>query len=171
MTSTNSSLYTIYGFALFFVVFWAGMWIVHVLALLAGRRKLHRRTRQEPSFETPLPGVSIIKPLMGVDPNLFSNLETFFRLDYPIFELLFCIEDAQDPAVVLVRKLVEMYPQVEARLFLGGRGVGVNPKINNMQPAYEASRYELILISDSGIRMQQDTLLNMVTYMTDKVSY
>lgn len=165
----NSVLLTLYGFAVFFMVFWAVMWIVHILALIAGRWKLHRKLNQVPTFETPLPGVSIIKPLMGVDPNLFSNLETFFQLDYPVYELLFCIEDEQDPVLMLVHKLIDKYPQVDTKLFVGGKGVGVNPKINNMQPAYEASKHELILISDSGIRMQEDTLLDMVNYMTDKV--
>lgn len=162
-------LYTLYGFATFFMVFWLCMWLVHIIALVAGRWKLHRKLARAPSYETPLPGVSIIKPLMGVDPNLLSNLETFFQLDYPVYELLFCIEDAQDPVLLLVHKLMEKYPAVETKLFLGGRGVGVNPKINNMQPAYEASRHELILISDSGIRMREDTLLDMVHYMTERV--
>ncbi|XP_011499940.1 PREDICTED: ceramide glucosyltransferase [Ceratosolen solmsi marchali] len=165
----NLMVYTLYGFAVTFMVIWSVMWIFHVLALIAGRWKLHRKLSQVPTYETPLPGVSIIKPLMGVDPNLHSNLETFFQLDYPVYELLFCIEDEQDPVLVLVHKLVEKYPAVEAKLFIGGRGVGVNPKINNMQPAYEASRHELILISDSGIRMREDTLLDMVNYMTERV--
>lgn len=47
---------------------------------------------------------------------------------------------------------MEKYPLVDAHLFLGGSVVGVNPKINNMQPGYEAAKYEYIMISDSGIR-------------------
>ncbi|KAL6436289.1 hypothetical protein ACFW04_004682 [Cataglyphis niger] len=166
----NFTLYTLYGFAIFFMIFWSGMWVVHVLALIAGRWKLHRKMNQAPSYETPLPGVSVIKPLMGVDPNLFGNLETFFIMEYPRYELLFCVEDDSDPVLMLVRKLMEKYPEADARLFVGGCNVGVNPKINNMQPAYEAAKYELVLISDSGIRMKEDTLLDMVNHMTDKVA-
>lgn len=68
------------------------------------------------------------------------------------YELLFCIEDKDDPSVHVVNQLMAKYPKVDAHLFLGGSNVGVNPKINNMQPGYEASRYELVMISDSGIR-------------------
>lgn len=56
---------------------------------------------------------------------------------------------------MFVKRLIEKYPQVDAKLFIGGLKVGVNPKINNMQPAYLAAKHELILISDSGIRSKK----------------
>ena len=68
------------------------------------------------------------------------------------FELLFCVQDDKDAALIYVNRLLEKYPKVDARLFIGGIKVGVNPKINNMQPAYLNSKHELVLISDAGIR-------------------
>lgn len=52
-------------------------------AFLFRKIKLHRKVCLQPR-ETPLPTVSILKPLMGVDPNLAQNLETFFTLSYPV---------------------------------------------------------------------------------------
>nr|CAD7198902.1 unnamed protein product [Timema douglasi] len=132
----------------------------------ARRWKLHKKMTPLPP-EAPYPGVSILKPLMGVDPNLFTNLESFFTMNYPLFELLLCVEDESDPAIMLARSLMKKYPNVDSRLFTGGASVGVNPKINNMYPAYMAAKYDMLLISDSGIRMKEDTLLDMVLHMTE----
>jgi len=96
----------LYGFAAFFMVFWFGTWMVHVIAICYGRYKLHKKSCKLPTEAQPLPGVSILKPLMGVDPNLQHNLETFFAMDYPLYELLFCVEDKEDPAIQLVERLL-----------------------------------------------------------------
>lgn len=104
-----------------------------------------------PTLVDRYPPVSIIKPLCGVDPNLATNLETFFTMNYPRYELLFCVHTHDDPAVYIVNSLLAKFPHVDARLFTGGESVGVNPKVNNMMPAYRAAKYQLLLISDAGI--------------------
>lgn len=162
-------VYTVYGFAIFFMIAWVCLWLIHIMALSYSKWKLYRTVDRSPP-EQPYPGVSILKPLTGVDPNLFSNLETFFTLDYPTYELLFCVENEHDPAVMLVNSLLQKYPHIEARLFVGGMRVGVNPKINNMQPAYLEAKYPLVLVSDAGIRMRDDTLLDMVQHMREDVA-
>lgn len=53
---------------------------------------------------------------------------------------------------MLVQSLINKYPNIESRMFVGGQYVGLNPKINNMTPGYSASKYDLLLISDAGMR-------------------
>lgn len=160
-------IYTLYGFAICFFVFWCAMWLLHLIAIIYGKYKLHKKVQDLPVDE-PCPGVSILKPLMGTDAHLISNLETFFTLRYPLYEIIFCIEDENDPSIPVVNSLMEKYPNVTTRVFIGGSAVGVNPKVNNMHKAYEATTYDLILISDSGIRMKEDTLQDMANHMTEK---
>lgn len=66
-----------------------------------------------------LPGVSILKPLKGIDDNLIENLSTFFDIDYPNYEIIFCVQDANDPAIEVVRKLLIRFPSIDASLFYG----------------------------------------------------
>ncbi|KAG5878023.1 hypothetical protein JTB14_014264 [Gonioctena quinquepunctata] len=143
------------------------MWLVHLIAIVYGKYRLHRKIKPLPTDE-PYPGVSILKPLMGLDPHLVSNLETFFTMTYPMYEIFFCIEDEKDPALEVVNALIQKYPKVKTSIFIGGSTVGVNPKINNMNKAYESTTYDFILISDSGIRMKEDTLQDMVEHMTER---
>lgn len=114
------------------------------------------------------PGVSIIKPIVGCDLNLRKNLESFFKLDYPEFELLICIGEATDPpSLGVVQELMVQYPAARVRVFQGGENAGVNPKINNMMPAYKSAQYNLVWICDSNILTTPDTLTELTSHMTD----
>ncbi|XP_064624290.1 ceramide glucosyltransferase-like [Lineus longissimus] len=135
--------------------------------MIYGKWRLYQPI-QPLSPEEGLPAVSIIKPLTGVDPNLYHNLETFFTMKYPVFELLFCVYDEIDPVIMVVQSLMSKYPKIPAKLLIGGKNVGMNPKVNNMVQGYDVAQHGLILISDSGIRMKEDTLLDMVTTMLTK---
>ena len=150
--------YTVIPFllALIFIGFRIFLGILHLTALFYGKWKLHRRKDLVQFTEKSLPGVSILKPLVNSsDPSLFQNLETFFLLDYPKYEIIFCIQctESEDSRLKMyVDILRNKYPFVQSKVFYGGESVSINPKINNMHPGYKAAIYEFILISDSGIR-------------------
>jgi ceramide glucosyltransferase len=66
-----------------------------------------------------VPGVSILRPLKGLDTNLYENLESTFCQDYPNFELLFSVADENDQALPIVRDLLLKYPNVRATVIVG----------------------------------------------------
>jgi len=159
--------------AVVFLLFWVGLRLLHILAVIYGKWRLHKKPELSgvSAGDTPPPGVSILKPLCASgDPNLFTNLETFFTLEYPKYELLICIQDPKDFQLrEYIAKLRKKYPLVDVQVFYGGEKVGVNPKINNLSPGYKASKYDLILVSDDRIKMKHDALSDMVSFMTPNV--
>lgn len=106
-------------------------------------------------------GISVLKPLKGVDAETARNLESFFWQNHPRYELLFCVADESDPVIPLVRGLMREHADVNARLFIDGTEIGPNPKINNVRSGYRAARFDAVLISDSNIRVEPEYLQEM----------
>lgn len=112
-------------------------------------------------------GVSILKPLCGDSDTLEENLETYFTLEYPLFELIFCIESKEDPAMAIITKLQSKYPDVSTIISDGVDEVGINPKINNMVTGYNVANYDLIWIADANIVASDAALQDMVDKCID----
>ena len=141
-------------------------------SLLAGTWLAFRHARRQPPYlDAPfgLFPVSILKPLKGHDPSLRENLESFFLLDYPEYELLFSVASPSDPAKPIVAELMDRYPRIRARLVVGEVKVGVNPKVNNLVTAYEHARHDWLLISDSNVRVERDYLKRLVGHLDNGV--
>ena len=155
--------YVIFTLAVVLFIVFIVIWSLHFISLSYGKWKFHKRTKRGIEKDK-LPGVSIIKPLMGIDENLRGNLETFFVMDYPVYEILFCVQDSNDPVIGLVRELMDKYPSVDVKLFSGGKSVGINPKINNMMQGYTQIKYDFFLISDAGLKSKLKPLVQLSPY-------
>ncbi len=110
-------------------------------------------------------GVSIIKPLKGIDDNLFSNLESFCNLDYPKYELIFCLSSCFDPAYKIAKKIKDKYKDKDISVVIDDSIVGLNPKINNMFKAYMNTKYNLVIISDSNVEVGKDYIQQTAKYL------
>lgn len=88
-------------------------------------------------------------------------------MNYENYELLFCVENVEDPAIGIVKNLMKIQPHVDAHLLIhDGLKVGINLKINNMNPGYLKSKYDLIMLSDDKMVIQPDALQEMVNKIT-----
>jgi ceramide glucosyltransferase len=113
------------------------------------------------------PPVSILKPLKGLDDNLFDNLESFCHLDYPEYEIIYSLQDYNDPAYKIAKKIKDKYHEKDISIIVERCNEGLNPKINNLIPAYRVSKYQYILISDSNVQVDKDYLADVASCMSD----
>ena len=117
--------------------------------------------------ERPLPAVSILKPLKGIDDNLFDNLESFCVQDYPEYEIIFALQDQNDPAYKVAGKIKDKYPDRDISIVVRRCNAGLNPKVNNLIPAYKSAKYGHILISDSNVMVGRTYLKEIVRHIAD----
>ncbi|MBI1172601.1 glycosyltransferase [bacterium] len=116
----------------------------------------------------PLPPVTVLRPVCGLENFLEETLETTFQADYPKFELIFCAADPADPAVPLVERLMAKYPQVAARVLTGDDRVSGNPKLNNLVKGWNAARFDHVLMSDSNVILPPDYLSRCMAEFTPR---
>ena len=110
---------------------------------------------------SPLP-ISILKPLKGLDPGLEENLRSVFQQVYSgDWEILFAVRTAEDPAIAVVEKLQAEFPMVQSRLLLVGEPPYANAKVWSLEKLCEAAEHELVIMSDSDIRVTESFLATM----------
>jgi ceramide glucosyltransferase len=110
-----------------------------------------------PALRHPTP-ISILKPLAGVDDGLEENLRTFFEQEYPDFEILFAVRNSNDPAIAVAERLRARYPSVPSRLIVTGEPPYPNAKVYSLDLMLAAARHDLLVMSDSDIRVTPDML-------------
>jgi ceramide glucosyltransferase len=141
-------LLTSTGFAA--IVLWA------VPGYLKERRLALARMRERPGFTPPL---TLLKPLHGAEPGLEAHLETFFVQDYPEYEILFCTRTPEDTGLATARQVAARHPNIPAKfLSTNGQPDYINAKVASMEAMEAAAAHEILVISDSDVRVTGDYL-------------
>jgi ceramide glucosyltransferase len=113
------------------------------------------------------PPVSILKPLCGVDDGLEENLASFAALDWPDFEVVLGVRSASDAAFPLARAAVRRWPG-RFRVVLQRGAPGMNPKVNQLLTLARAARHDLLVVSDSNVRVPPGYLAELVALLEDE---
>lgn len=135
-------------------------WLAASWCMVAFRRRPGCRS-------TFAPHVTVLKPLCGAGGHLYESLQSFCAQEYPDYQVVVGVRDADDPAVKVVYRLMAEYPQLDLRLVVSDRPVGANPKVSNLANLYEAAKYDILVVADSDIRVGPDYLRAVVAPLED----
>jgi len=150
-------LYICIAVGIFFILFWCAQLIFF---------KLHMNwtNRIIPSDEQDADvGVTIIHPIKDLDFELEKNLESWFRQNYtgPV-QHIFSFQDPDDPAIPVVRSVIEAHPKIDCQIIVNPVMPGLNGKSSNMVNGMKHAKYDIVLFGDSDVRVKQDFILKMV---------
>jgi ceramide glucosyltransferase len=136
-------------------IFAAAATAFHVASIVIVTLRLRRHNPSETAPRN-FPPVSLVRPLCGIDNYAADTLASTFALDYPRYEILFCVAAATDPVVPLVEALISRHGGVSARLLIGDERVTSNPKLNNVLKGWRAAAHQWIVLADSNVLMPRD---------------
>lgn len=111
--------------------------------------------------------VSVLKPLKGIDPEIYESFRSHCVQDYPQYEIIFGVSDPDDPAVPLVRRLQAEFPLLKIQLVFCSRVLGTNIKVSNLAQMVAAASFDYFVVNDSDIRVPSDYLTRVVAPLSD----
>ena len=135
--------------------------VYQCLAIFASLRQFARR---KPAAWTE--GVSVLKPLRGLDPNTVEAFVSQVEQTHPEFEVLFAAREANDPAALEVAHLQSKHPQAPVQFFSGGPAT-LNRKVGLLVELSRHAKYPLRVVNDSDIKVDADYLATVTAPLVD----
>lgn len=133
----------------------AGMVLAAVPRYLRERRVAEGELCKRPGFTPPL---TLLKPLAGAEPDLEAHLASFFEQDYPEFEILFCVRQPNDAGLETARRVAAQYPHIPVKFMATGEPLYINAKVASMELMEKSAAHDILVISDSDVRVTKDYL-------------
>lgn len=128
------------------------------------RRDAAKQSKALP--DSSLPPVSVLKPVHGLEAQLKENIESFFRQDYPDYEILFAADTADDAALEIVREACARYPHVRSRILITG-APWPNPVVYSFYCLAEAASHDILVTTDSDVEVGLRYLREIVPPMLE----
>ena len=149
----------------FFVV--AAIPFIYYLIAIFSAWHFFRVSSRQNTFNTFTPPVSILKPVRGHDPDAYENYASFCRQDYPEYEVVFCVGDRSDPALVAIEQVIRDFPQCRIRVLFGSGRIAANDKVAKLVRLVNDAQYEHLVINDSDVRAEPGYLRRVVAPLAD----
>jgi ceramide glucosyltransferase len=144
--------------------------IVLILSIL-GAVKFHRSAQRDQKlyekWATQLPPVSLLKPVHGNEARLRENIESFFRQDYPQYEILLAADEADDSALPVIREICARYPNIPSQILITGDPPWPNAQNYCFHRLTEIAKNDVLVTSDSDVEVGQNYLREVVPPLLD----
>ena len=145
-----------------------------LMVLLAALRwRQAARAERKTALATPpssLPPVTIFKPVHGIEAQLEENLESFFRQDYPAFDIVIGARDSSDAGLQLAERIRQRHPEVKSRIVVSGPPTWPNAKVFSLSKMIPSSTNDYFVISDSDVQVSPDFLREVIpTLLNNKI--
>jgi ceramide glucosyltransferase len=141
--------------------------IYGVLCVFAvSRFRLHSQHRPQPRVQH-WPAVTVLKPVHGLEKNQRENLRSTCIQDYPEFQVVFSVQDPEDPAIPILNEIQREFGDDRVTVAIENCRSGTNGKINNMIGGLRHARHDVLVISDSDVRLKPDYLKTIVAPLGD----
>ena len=124
------------------------------------------RTSSQRSFSK-WPPVTILKPVFGLEKNLKESLRSACVQDYPEYQIVYAVQNPQDPAVSILEEIKEEFGSERVSIAVENIQAGPNRKINNLLGALPHARYDILVINDSDVRLNPDYLKTIIPPLLD----
>jgi ceramide glucosyltransferase len=98
---------------------------------------------------------------------MYESFRSHCLQDYPEYEIIFGVSDANDPAIAFVERLQAEFPQISIQLVLCLRSLGANTKVSNLAQMVTGAKYEHIVVNDSDIRVEAGYLRSVAAPLSD----
>lgn len=140
--------------------------VYYLLCLWSALGFLRQLNTEQGLQATPLPPVSILKPLKGTDREMYESFRSHCLQNYGEYEIIFGVSEIDDPAVEFVKELQRQFPVRPIRVVVCTKKLGTNIKVSNLEQMLETARYEHLLVNDSDIRVGPDYLEQVMAPLT-----
>ena len=141
--------------------------IYAILCLLAVVRFHARSSRVAEHTFSSWPAVTVLKPVCGLEKNQRANLRSTCIQDYPEFQVVFSVQTADDPAIPLLKEIQCQVGADRVTVAIENCRGGTNGKINNMMGGLLHARHDVLVISDSDVRLKPDYLKTIIAPLAD----
>ena len=146
-------------YLLVLISFFAIVYLLFANFCIAKLRKSLKRPHIPSGFT---PAVTIFKPICGLERGMDENLRSFCEQDYPEYQIIFGLHGEDDAAIPLIKRMIEDHPQLDMEMVVDTRLHGSNHKVSNLINMFPSAKHEILIISDSDMRVRKNYLHDIV---------